>query len=75
MSRHNKSSSYGHRCRKDSWGGYVISWTWDRYYDDSRLRYPQTAKRDTDAKGADAFCRRWGCDRPDGLDADLGGKP
>jgi len=59
MSRNN-SGSYGHRCRHVGHGEYEISWTYDRKYVGSRLRYPQTLRRRTDEAGARRFCKRWG---------------
>lgn len=40
-------------------GGWRISWTYDRYYAGSRLRFPTTISRDTDEAGARRFCKKW----------------
>lgn len=49
----------------NSWGDFTISWTFDRYYADSRLRFPHTYRRDTDEAGAKRFCKRWGIPFPE----------
>jgi hypothetical protein len=61
MSRHNPGGGYGHRVQKlgPDWG-YRLHWTWDRYYPDQRVRYPQRMYRDTDRAGAERFVKRWG---------------
>ena len=61
MSRYN-SSGYGHFCKCDKWSGmtfFTIGWYWDRYYSNSRQRFPQKMIRDTDKKGAIRFCKKW----------------
>lgn len=55
------------RCRRMSVLGdvyYRLSWVVDRYYKNSRLRYPKVYNRDTDEKGARKFCRRHGIEFP-----------
>lgn len=66
MSRYSSSGSYGHQCvYHPEWGGYYrISWTVDRYYASSRLRFPRTCSRDTDRIGARKFCKKWGLEMP-----------
>jgi len=59
MSRFSKQTSYDHRCKALGWGAYEISWVVDRYYNNSRLRFPTTYRRTTDAKGAIRFCKKW----------------
>jgi hypothetical protein len=59
MSRHRSSGSYGHRIKYfKEWDFYRLSWTVDRYYADSRLRYPRGCSRDTDEAGARRFAKR-----------------
>ena len=55
-------SSYGHHAvyREDFGGYYVLSWVVDRKYPDSRLRFPEVRRRDTDRAGALRFAERWG---------------
>lgn len=62
MSRHGGGRSYGHRATELPDGGYSISWVVDYYYAGSRLRYPRTYHRMTDAVGAAKFCARWDID-------------
>lgn len=52
-------SGYGHRVRKVAYDHYRVSWTVDFYYPDSRLRHPRSFSRDTDAKGAERFAKKW----------------
>jgi hypothetical protein len=59
MSRHNPGGGYGHRVVKLCFGGYRLSWKWDRYYDGQRCSYPQVVHRDTDKAGAERFVKRW----------------
>ena len=59
MSRYNSNGSYNHECKKYTDGMYLISWTYDRYYSGSRLRFPQSRSRWTDEKGAKRFCKKW----------------
>lgn len=58
------TSGYGHRCRLLDSGVYEISWWYDKYYSDSRLRYPRRLSRITDEAGARRFCRKWGLEMP-----------
>ena len=60
MGRFSEGHSYGHRCFREGGGWYRISWTVDYYYSGSRLRFPRGFSRDTDAKGAKRFCKKWG---------------
>ena len=62
MSRHRASGSYGHRIEVLSFihGEFRLWWTVDRYYPDSRLRFPRNQSRDADEKGARRFAKRWG---------------
>ncbi|HEU01420.1 hypothetical protein LCGC14_0273230 [marine sediment metagenome] len=61
MSRHRPSGAYGHRLTRMGHDDYRMSWTVDRYYPDSRLRFPTRYTRDTDEKGARRFAKRHGC--------------
>jgi hypothetical protein len=60
MSRHRSAPSYGHTITPQGPGEYVISWTIDFYYSNSRLRYPRRFRRHTDEAGAKRFRRKWG---------------
>lgn len=64
MSRFN-SSAYGHRIRYIGYDAYRLSWTWDAYYANSRLRFPRTITRDTDKQGAERFAKKWQCNLPE----------
>lgn len=46
-------------------GCYRLSWTIDRYYAGSRLRFPTTMRRDTDEKGARRFAKKWDIQFPE----------
>ena len=37
---------------------FLISWSYNRHYSDSRLRFPQNRSRVTDLKGAKRFCKK-----------------
>lgn len=52
-------ASRSHKVREISHDHYRLSWTVDRYYRDSMLRWPRTATRDTDEAGAKRFAKRW----------------
>jgi hypothetical protein len=43
---------------------FRISWSWDRYYTGSRLRYPQSMQRITDRAGAERFAKKWKVEMP-----------
>lgn len=60
MSRYQSSTAYNFKCRQSNWDNdtYIISWTVDFHYTDSRLRYPRRFSRDTDKEGAVRFCRK-----------------
>ena len=62
MGRYSPSKSYNHSYHYiwNSWGIYEISWTVDRYYPNSRLRWPTEYRRHTDRQGAQRFCKKWG---------------
>lgn len=63
MSRYAPGTSYNHTCEADRWfGGYIIGWTVDYYYANSRLRWPRRFRRDAEEAGARRFCKR--CDIP-----------
>lgn len=67
MSRYRSSGSYSHVCQHMGGDDYRLSWTADRYYRGSRLRFPRRCSRWTDAKGAVRFCRRWNIELPESL--------
>lgn len=58
-------SAYGHAIRYIGPDHYRLSWTVDYYYPDSRLRFPRTTRRDTDADGAARFAKKWGVTVPE----------
>ncbi len=66
MSRHRPGSGYGHRVQYIGWECWRLSWMWDRYYRDSRLRFPQVITRETDEAGAMRFAEKWGLAKPMG---------
>lgn len=59
MGRFSSSGSKGHRIRRIGRDHYRLSWTVDRYYPDSMLRWPRRCTRDTDEAGARRFAKRW----------------
>lgn len=65
MSRHRSSGSYNHGIQRIGRDWFRLGWTVDRYYPDSRLRFPRGACRDTDYAGAVRFAKRWGLAAPD----------
>lgn len=65
MSRHGRNSSYGHRIITICEGHYRLAWTVDRYYPNSRLRWPTGVTRDTDEAGAIRFAKKHGVNFPD----------
>lgn len=52
-------SAYGHDVRKIAHDHYRLSWTIDRKYANSRLRFPTSFQRDTDEAGAKRFAKKW----------------
>jgi hypothetical protein len=52
-------SSYGHDVSKIAHDHYRLSWTIDRKYSGSRLRFPTSFHRDTDEPGAKRFAKKW----------------
>lgn len=60
MARHKSDGSYGHRIKAYGVGNYRLSWVVDRYYENSRLRFPRSCHRDTDENGARKFAEKWG---------------
>ena len=65
MSRYSLNRSYGHRIKKVCPDEYKLSWTVDRYYSDSRLRFPRKCCRFIDERGARRFAKKWGIDFPE----------
>jgi len=65
MGRYNSGGSYDHRCQRLGGDWYRIRWTYDRYINGSRLRWPTQHTRDTDEKGARRFCKKWDCKFPE----------
>lgn len=64
MSRHNPGGGYGHRIQRIAADHYRLSWSFDTYRADSRLRWPRTITRDTDLAGAERFAIKHGCSLP-----------
>ncbi len=62
MSRFSGTNSHSFSCRRFMFMGVPVwrmSWSVDRYYADSPLRYPRRYSRDTeDEKAAKEFCRK-----------------
>jgi hypothetical protein len=65
MTRHSQQHSYGHAIKRFGCEHYRLSWTVDRYYEGSRLRYPTRITRDTDRAGAKRFADKWNVKFPD----------
>ena len=65
MGRYSSAKSYRQSCQKLCPDCYRLTWYVDRYYPSSRLRFPTRYQRDTDLKGAQRFCKRWGFQIPD----------
>jgi hypothetical protein len=64
MGRFSANRSYGHSiCRMGS-NWYRLSWAYDRYFKNSRLRHPQGQSCFTDLAGAKRFAEKWGCSMP-----------
>jgi len=59
------SHGYGHHIQRLGHDLYRLSWSWDRKYRTSRLRFPQRMVRDTDLAGAVRFAKKWGCQLPE----------
>lgn len=51
--------SYEHHIRQIGPDHYRVSWTVDRKYSWSRLRFPVGFQRDTDEAGARRFAQKW----------------
>jgi hypothetical protein len=51
--------SYGHSVRQIGRDHYRLSWSFDVKIAGSRLRWPRTFTRDTDAAGAERFAEKW----------------
>lgn len=58
MGRHGKGSARGFRVRWIGPDHYRMTWTVDRYYKGSMLRFPTGFHRDTDRRGAELFARK-----------------
>jgi hypothetical protein len=64
-----RSSSYGHKIRREGGGWYTLYWAVDFKYAGSRLRYPRGFHRSTDEQGALRFAKKWGVPMPEAPDA------
>jgi hypothetical protein len=62
--RYNTQGSYNHRVIWQG-GSYRLCWTVDRYYKDTRGRFPRRFWRYTNRKGAERFCKKWGVKMPE----------
>lgn len=58
------TGAYGHAVSRIATDHYRLSWTIDRKYVGSRLRYPTTYRRDTGEDGARRFAKKWGVPMP-----------
>lgn len=59
MGRYSGNNSKHFWCKADRHpDDYTIGWTVDYYYQSSRLRWPRSFRRTTDAAGARRFCRK-----------------
>ena len=65
MTAYAPRGAYGHHVQWLSLDTYRLSWTIDRKYAGSRLRFPTTYSRTTDAEGAARFAKKWGCAVPE----------
>ena len=43
---------------------FVISWAFDQCYRNSRQRFSNGSRRDTDRAGAERFAKKWGIQMP-----------
>lgn len=64
MGRYSANPSYSHRIQRLNRHDFILSWTCDRYYKSSRLRWPRRNCRDTDRAGAERFAKKWGIPMP-----------
>lgn len=64
MGRFRGGGSYAHSMQRFGRDHFRLHWTVDRYYPDSRLRFPRGCNRDTDLAGAKRFAKRWGLPEP-----------
>lgn len=67
--RYREQHAYGQWCEYIRGWGYRLHWTVDRYYSDSRLRFPTNYTRDTNEAGVRRFCKKWDLPLPDDLQA------
>lgn len=58
MSRFGPQKAYSFRLRRMGRDHYRMSWTIDKYYPESTLRFPKVYERDTDTDGAARFAKR-----------------
>lgn len=65
MTRYGKQKSYGHTIRFIAHDHYRLGWTVDRYYANSRLRFPTRFNRDSGETQAKRFAAKWGCNMPE----------
>ncbi len=63
MSRRS-TTGYGHAIQYIAYDHFRLSWVSDRHYASSRLRFPTSFRRDTDARGARRFAKKWECALP-----------
>jgi hypothetical protein len=56
--------AYNHDIQHIERGHYRLSWTIDRKYTTSRLRFPTGFSRDTDYAGARRFAKKWHLPEP-----------
>jgi hypothetical protein len=64
VGRYSPNLSRSHKIQRLCRDCYRLSWTVDRYYSGSRLRFPTRYTRDTDEAGARRFAKKWGAAMP-----------
>lgn len=65
MGRYSSNESYSQSIQRLCHDCYRLSWTVDRYYAGSRLRFPTAYTRDTDHAGAVRFAKKWDLEPPE----------
>lgn len=67
MGRYSTNRAYNQHIEFFGRDCYRLSWTVDRYYRGSRLRFPTRYSRDTDFNGAERFAKKHGLALPIGF--------
>ncbi len=71
MGRYSRNGSVNHALQRLCFDCWRLTWVCDRYYVGDRCRYPRRNSRETDAKGALRFCKRWDISIPEQLLSDI----